>query len=301
MNKSPLLLALLSTALSPFGAQAASSVYGSIRLVASVVDYNDKTNDTDDQGISLDNSDSRFGLRGSEELGNGFKIGGRYEFGVAADAASIQDNKRLSYISLEGGFGELQAGRVWSSYWNATGDAWPGNDFTGDGNVTTRRISDAIKWTKALGGAKFSLMGVFKDGLQRTQGSGGISSGGISAAIGFDKKEKSHFHTTLNLGYKTDNGLSLNAILQNRDPDDGTDTVVGYTLIGVYSANKNTFILSYGDKDVDKDNDTVSTSSDDQSVSFEVARKLGDRSLAWVSANNFEHASAILIGLRHDW
>lgn len=308
------LLPLVAVALSsiPLIASADASMYGSIRLVGELRQHDDASLEKD---ASIGNSGSRFGLRGSEELGNGLKIGGRYEFGVTADKGSIaaandtdndgqldeiKSTNRLAYVSLEGGFGEIHVGTVWSSYWNAAGDAHPGNDFTGDGNVTTFRLEDSIKWTKAFGGAKVSLLAQLEDGLQRAQGSLGFNRAGFGVVVGLDMKEESadnaddgHQHTTLNLSYQFENGLSLHAILQNKDADDIDEAVSGYNLNGVYAANDNTFILSFGDNDTDLD--------DDETLTFELARKLGKNSRAWVSTQTGDQFTSLNLGLRHDW
>jgi len=306
MNKTLLSLAVASIATAPLTANAKAALYGSIRLVANSTSHDDPAQERD---ISIDNAASRFGLRGSEELGNGLKVGGRYEFGVSSDKGDIEDNNRLSYVSIEGGFGEIQAGRVWSPYWNVVGQGWPAIDYSGDGldNVTTLRLSDSIKWTKSFGAASISLLAVLDDGAQRTQGSLGFKAAGFSVDLGFDQlidenatptttdmdnNAEDDLSTALAVGYSMDNGLGVKAIIAT--DDNGVDDVTtGYNINGIYSANDNTFIVSYGDNNTDVD--------DDESLTLELARKLGERSTAWVAMQSTDPSTSVQLGLRHSW
>lgn len=306
MKKTITTLAVATALAAPLTANAAATMYGSIRLVANSTSHDDPALERD---ISIDNAASRFGLRGSEELGNGLKVGGRYEFGVSSDKGDIQDNNRLSYISVEGGFGEIQAGRVWSTYWNVVGLGWPAIDYSGDGldEVTTFRLSDSIKWTKNFGAASISLLAVLDDGAQRTQGSVGFKTGGFSFGLGFDQlidessvttatdkdaNAEDDLSTALSIGYALDNGLGFTAIIAT-DDNGVDDATTGYNVNGIYSANDNTFILSYGDNNTDAD--------DDESISVELARKLGERSTAWVALQSTDPSTSVQLGLRHNW
>ncbi len=61
-------------------------------------------------------SGSRFGLKGSEDLGNGMKVGFVLENGFEADAGTMAQGNRLfgreSQVNLSGSFGEISFGRV---------------------------------------------------------------------------------------------------------------------------------------------------------------------------------------------
>mgnify|MGYP002583872976 FL=1 len=62
------------------------------------------------------NSGSRFGLKGTEDLGNGVKVGFILENGFAADDGTMSQNGRLfgreSNLFVTGDFGTLSMGRV---------------------------------------------------------------------------------------------------------------------------------------------------------------------------------------------
>ena len=66
-----------------------------------------------DSGVS---SASRFGLKGTEELGNGLKVGFQLENGFDADTGSLGYNSRLfgreARVYLSGDFGEVAFGRM---------------------------------------------------------------------------------------------------------------------------------------------------------------------------------------------
>ena len=59
------------------------------------------------------NSGSRFGLKGTEDLGNGMKVGFSLENGFAADDGTIDNNGRLfgreALLYVQGAFGECRA------------------------------------------------------------------------------------------------------------------------------------------------------------------------------------------------
>ena len=306
MRKTLLSLAVATLATAPFAAQADASLYGSIRVVAISTSHDDPNQERE---VSVDSAASRFGLRGSEEIGNGLKIGGRYEFAVSADKATIDDDNRLSYVSIEGGFGEIQAGQVWSSFWNIIGHGWPAINVSGDGlnEVTTFRLSDSVKWTKSIGATTVSMLAQLDDGAQRTQGSFEYKVAGFSLGAGFDQLlDESAVTTTTDkdnnaendlslavlLGYTLDNGLGATAVIVT-DDNGVDDATTGYNITGIYSANDNTFILSYGDNNTDLD--------DDESISFELARKLGERSTAWIGLESTDPSTSFQVGLRHNW
>lgn len=60
------------------------------------------------------NLGSRWGLKGSEDLGNGYKVGFKLESGFEADSGTLQDNRlfrREAGLTLYGPFGSLGLGR----------------------------------------------------------------------------------------------------------------------------------------------------------------------------------------------
>ena len=108
------------------GAFAGSAVAADVTLYG-VVDYglqythvdSDKANTdaVDNFQLSSGNqSGARFGLKGSEDLGNGVKAGFHLENGFAADTGSLAQNSRLfgreARLFVNGAFGEVAFGRM---------------------------------------------------------------------------------------------------------------------------------------------------------------------------------------------
>lgn len=114
-------------AVAVLGAFAGSAVAADVTLYG-LVDYSvryqnldadmagvDKTNKVDMKSGA--NSGSRFGLKGTEDLGNGVKVGFVLENGFAADTGALGDkNNRLfdreAQLFVDGSFGRVSFGRV---------------------------------------------------------------------------------------------------------------------------------------------------------------------------------------------
>lgn len=103
------------------------SVYGLIDLGLNYqhVDNGTDTNSTF-QMMSGQNAMSRFGFKGTEDLGNGYKIGFVLENGFDADTGDMKFNRlfsREAQVNVTGPFGQIKAGRLVSflSGYNTTG------------------------------------------------------------------------------------------------------------------------------------------------------------------------------------
>ena len=113
-------------AVAVLGAFAGSAVAADVTLYG-LVDYGvryqnldadtagvDKTNKVDMKSGA--NSGPRFGLKGTEDLGNGVKVGFVLENGFAADTGALGNSKRLfdreAQLFVDGSFGRLSFGRV---------------------------------------------------------------------------------------------------------------------------------------------------------------------------------------------
>jgi predicted porin len=103
-------------------------------------------------------SGSRFGFRGAEDLGNGLKAIFNLEAGVAADTGA-QDAaglfQRRAVVGLEGDFGTLTLGREYSPLavvagaTDEFGQGFYGNNLTAFDNGLTRRLSNSINFKSA--------------------------------------------------------------------------------------------------------------------------------------------------------
>lgn len=69
-------------------------------------------------------SGSRFGFKGSEDLGGGLKANFLLEQGFSIDSgatAAGQAFSRQSYVGFSGGFGEVKLGKMWTAYDDISG------------------------------------------------------------------------------------------------------------------------------------------------------------------------------------
>lgn len=76
-------------------------------------------------------SGSRWGLKGSEDLGGGLKANFLLEQGFAIDTgatAAGQAFARQSYVGFSGGFGEVKLGKMWTAYDDISGATNPAFD-----------------------------------------------------------------------------------------------------------------------------------------------------------------------------
>lgn len=176
MKKSLIALAVLGAAAS---AQAADiSLYGVVDTGLAYT-YNDNwarsgedvVHSTDGES-SLEmasgiNASSRFGIVGSEELGNGMKVAFKLESGINTDDGSLGQGGRLfgreASLTLSGDFGKISAGRmggVGSSagtydYVYLIGEAFDGGDFNIWGMTASSRYDNMITYeTPEFAGVK---------------------------------------------------------------------------------------------------------------------------------------------------
>jgi predicted porin len=106
---------------------AAEGFYASIRAQFS-------TEKKTDGGAGIGNSSSRFGVRGSNDLGNGMKGFYQYEAGVSIDNGGGLST-RVGQVGLEGAFGRVWAGSGWVETHNMTYGATDIGNF-GGGNLS---------------------------------------------------------------------------------------------------------------------------------------------------------------------
>jgi predicted porin len=99
-------------------AQSTVTLYGRVNLAAESVDFNNV------KLKKLNDIASRWGLKGSEDLGGGLKAGFQLESGFSADtgAASSTFWGRQAEVNLSGAFGKVRLGRFTSDAYFATAD-----------------------------------------------------------------------------------------------------------------------------------------------------------------------------------
>ncbi|QOT81930.1 porin [Cupriavidus basilensis] len=103
---------------------------------------------------------SRWGLRGIEDLGAGYKSIFVLESGFAPDTGGSNQSGRLfgrqAYVGLLGPWGAVSVGRLYSQiYWSMIGDTMGPNIFAAgllDTYLAQARVDNAIDYTLTIGG-----------------------------------------------------------------------------------------------------------------------------------------------------
>lgn len=156
MKKTLIALAAVAATSAAF-AQSSVTAYGLIDLgvAASKDSYRDgaATQSFKKNGLESMLNGSRFGFRGTEDLGGGLKGNFLLEYAVQPDEATTSMANRQAYVGLAGEFGEVRLGRQYTAYHShqAGFDMVNGNTNTLPGYLvgwTTRvRSSNAINYT----------------------------------------------------------------------------------------------------------------------------------------------------------
>ena len=87
-------------------------VYNHTKYEATDSDSIKEDSFTMDSGV---NSATRFGLRGSEDLGNGLKVGFKLENGFSSDSGKLGEDRlfgREATVNVSGDFGTVYMGRL---------------------------------------------------------------------------------------------------------------------------------------------------------------------------------------------
>jgi len=131
MKKSLIALAVLAASGASF-AQSSVTIYGLADVWFGSVKTNDGsgTNKSVTQLSSGGVNTSRWGIKGSEDLGGGLKANFKLEQGFNIDTGTsgssdgqtaTQTFSRESYVGLSGGFGEVRLGKTWDAYDDVSG------------------------------------------------------------------------------------------------------------------------------------------------------------------------------------
>jgi predicted porin len=105
-----LTIAIAAAIAAPMAVSADTTIYG--RINTAVVHGSTGAGDEWD----VEGNASRFGVKGSEDLGNGLKAIFQYEWAVDSENGG-DFGGRLAYVGLTGGFGTVALGRQWTPYY----------------------------------------------------------------------------------------------------------------------------------------------------------------------------------------
>jgi len=215
MKKSLIALAVSSAVVAPASVQAAE-VYGSLNTTFETASSDNGGNfaifsNGDENGMS-DTLESRFGVSGSEDLGNGLTAGYTFEFGIGtssggAGGAFSEDstvNTRLSNVSLSGDFGTVKLGTQWGVLYEYAG--WNHYRTDGHGGATHYYMMSSFVGPFATNDDPSGLR--IDNALTYTYGGGGYSSDPFT------------FSVQVRSDAQSENG---NQRIDNNDNDDFTD------------------------------------------------------------------------------
>lgn len=124
MKKSLIALAVLAASGASF-AQSTVTAYGIVDAFLGVVTNDNGTTSLSQTVLNSGGvSGSRWGLKGSEDLGGGLKANFKLEQGFNVDSGSAtagQAFSRYSYVGFSGGFGEVKLGKTGTAYDDVNG------------------------------------------------------------------------------------------------------------------------------------------------------------------------------------
>jgi predicted porin len=217
MNKSLIALAVLAAS-SAAMAQSASSVtlYGRVDLsVGSIKELGKGSQSKMFQGGAGGLTTSRWGLRGTEDLGGGLKAVFKLEQRLNADTGEIQapSFKAETSVGLSGGFGKVVAGRMTTVYDDIRGlgnsnNLWDSaftpaaNGVFGSGGDYSSRFNSQIRYdTPVMGG----VYGGVSYAFEQTAGKGdklaalmlGYKDGPVNVALAYQDEKTKAKYTTL--------------------------------------------------------------------------------------------------------
>jgi predicted porin len=189
MKKSLIALAVAATvatpmvasavALQPAGDQDSINLYGSFRpqyLSTNAVER-------------IADGGSRWGIKGSHDLGNGLSSFYRFERTFSTADASFPVGGRLAYAGLKGGFGSLSGGQQWSPYYTAVVSANDpfavvgASNWYDNGNAQLNRVGNNLTYQLPSGMPFGGGIAVISDG-DTLAGAAGVENSVDAIALG---------------------------------------------------------------------------------------------------------------------
>jgi predicted porin len=158
MKKSLLALAILGASAASVSAQTNVTLYGLADAAIGMADSDEPGSDNAVNVFSGVQSSSRFGIRGSEDLGSGLKATFNIESGVDWDTGAASSGTqfwaRRAVVGVAGSFGEVRLGRDYTPGYTAAGTTdimglgLFGNWLTfGSNGGITSRASNGVHYT----------------------------------------------------------------------------------------------------------------------------------------------------------
>ena len=216
MKKSLIALAVLAVS-GVASAQSTVTLYGLLDVNLNSTKTGNLTQiKVDSGGIQT----SRFGFKGSEDLGGGLKVNFKLESGFRMDTGAIPNNgptnstlfSRQSWVGVSGGFGEIQLGKMWTPFDDLQGlgaAAFNANIFTPaayvwqSNNYNDRPGNSIYYATPSFSGFSGAVMYSLGENKTTTTSAGNVT----SFRIGYEGGP-----LAVGLGYQTEkaNGAAAN-------------------------------------------------------------------------------------------
>lgn len=186
-------------------------------------------------------SGSRFGFKGTEDLGGGLKANFLLEQGFSLDTGAAGDSpadgtpdafSRQAYVGLSGGFGEVKLGKMWTAY----------DDISGATNSAFDSALAAVNNVFVSNGYAANP----KNGLYYATPSFGGFSGAVSYAFGEDKTATLSASNTVAFHAKYENGPIFAGVAYQREKALGGATDKFTRINGSYDFGPAKLLASYG-------------------------------------------------------
>jgi predicted porin len=333
--KKQLLAAAVATAIAvPMAASADVTVYGKLHYSIDSIDYEDSLsgsipgtgNDSlpaGYDGSAVNSHSSRFGIKGSEDLGNGLSALFQMEFGIDGEDLGRVRNNRNTYVALASSWGVVGIGQVDTPYKSSTSSLELFGDNIGDYNqlyFDDIRTNDAVfymspNWNgfSFVAGLVLPSSSLDSDGVEATSVAAKYENGPFFASLAYEaisgeyvddiyatvtNNDSDYDKWRLGLGY-TANGFHLGFIYEARDLDD-LDVINpaldndgdSWQLSGSYTAGNNTFKIAYGEVEDMVRSSGMGFQVDGEQWTVGVDHKMSKRTKLYATYSDFDNDAA---------
>ena len=303
MNKKLIAVAVAGVVAAP-AAYADISAYGRINNRIVIADNDD---------VNMETSGSRFGFKGSGDMGNGMSAFARYEFSTTTDNASNpkMDNKsgigrRLAFVGMSGPFGSVSLGQQWSAYFQNLGTHASLNIIKGPGQIGPFRTGNTIQYANTLGPVSLKLDARVDDA---DDGGGNGLGGGVTItpmdnftlAGAFDSNDDADKDTVGIAAIAGFGGITVTLAHEQSETGDTSETNNTLLWLGAGVTEQLSLTVGYGTKETEEGG---STSEKDELALIGVLNMGGGLKL-WGQFHNADTGSmdedTIALGMRLDF
>lgn len=196
------------------------------------------------------NGNSRFGLKGTEDLGGGLKVSFNYEAAVNIATGDINTPnmfQRAAYVAIDGGFGQLSAGRrltpsfLGMANYELTGTAnysALANTFGYGGSLSAVRNSAQVAYTTPNMGGFQAMLGTVlagnNGGNAKTDLNATYNQGPLAVGVTYNKISGSEAGKSIGASY------DLGQFIVAASYQDPYSALKGYTIGGTAKLGANT-------------------------------------------------------------